>query len=420
MRRRLLLRSGGPLVLGTVLGPALGLMRSPAWGMGTDTGKAPAWVTTAPLPHDATLLAAWRHKAQEFMGLVRLDGTSWRVHRTLSLPTRVHGLWAEADGAFLAVARRPGDWLLRWRPGRDATGPAGEGTTQWVWIEDDRRFNGHVIASTHRPRGQDTLWTTETELEDGQGLLGVRDAATLEKRDEWLTHGRDPHQLLALPRAVGPYAAGTLMVANGGIPTLPETGRAKLLDQRLQQQRMDASLVALHPGTGELLGQWRLADPCLSIRHLAFDARAGRLGIALQAEHPDATQRQAAPVLAVWDGKALRAAEAQPALQGYGGDIVALPPAMAGGFAVSCARADALALFDAQGRWRETLPYAGAYALAGQAGQVWLGGEPDILCLDGDGPGHPTQNLRAVQAGLSDWHWDNHWVALQAREAPGS
>jgi hypothetical protein len=200
------------------------------------------------------------------------------------------------------------------------------------------------------------------------------------------------------------------MVANGGIPTLPETGRAKQLDQRLQQQRMDASLVALHPGTGELLGQWRLADPCLSIRHLAFDARAGRLGIALQAEHPDATQRQVAPVLAVWDGKALRAAEAQPALQGYGGDIVALPPAMAGGFAVSCARADALALFDAQGRWRETLPYAGAYALAGQAGQVWLGGEPDILRMDGTGPRHPTQSLRAAQAGLSDWHWDNHWV----------
>jgi hypothetical protein len=188
-----------------------------------------------------------------------------------------------------------------------------------------------------------------------------------------------------------------------------------LLDQRLKQQRMDASLVALHPGTGELLGQWRLADPYLSIRHLAFDMHAGRLGIALQAEHPDVQARHTAPVLAVWDGTVLRAAEAQPALQGYGGDIVALPHTMSGGFAVSCARADALALFDAQGRWRETLSYPGAYALAGQADQVWLGGEPDILCLDGDGPSHPTQNLRAVQAGLSDWHWDNHWVALQAR-----
>jgi hypothetical protein len=405
MRRRLLLRSGGQLVLGAVLGPAYGM--SP--------GKAEA----AALSQDATLLAAWRHEAQEFMGLVRLDGASWRVHRQLSLPTRAHGLWAEADGALLAVARRPGDWLLRWRPGADAAGQPSEGTTQWRWIEDDRRFNGHVIASTNRPQEPGTLWTTETELEDGQGLLGVRDAARLEKRDEWPTHGRDPHQLLALPRAVGRFPAGTLMVANGGIPTLPETGRAKLLDQRLKQQRMDASLVALHPGTGELLGQWRLADPYLSIRHLAFDAHAGRLGTALQAEHPDPQARHAAPVLAVWDGKALRAAEAQPALQGYGGDIVALPKTMVGGgdggdggFAVSCARADALALFDANGRWRETRPYPGAYALAGQADQVWLGGEPDILHMDGSGPRHPVQNLRAAQDGLGEWHWDNHWVAV--------
>jgi hypothetical protein len=185
--------------------------------------------------------------------------------------------------------------------------------------------------------------------------------------------------------------------------------------------------VALHPGTGELLGQWRLADPYLSIRHLAFDAHTGRLGLALQAEHPDATQRHAAPVLAIWDGRALRVADAPPhglpSLQGYGGDIMALPPAVAGGaddsgFAVSCARADALALFDAQGRWRETLPYPGAYALAGRADQVLLGGEPDILRMEGKGLRHPMHNLSSAQAGLSDWHWDNHWVALQAREAP--
>jgi hypothetical protein len=402
MRRRLLLRTGGQVLLGTVLGPALGA-----------SGVATATTPASPAAQDATLLAAWRHEAQEYIGLVGLEAASWHVRRQLALPTRAHGLWAQADGAYLAVARRPGDWLLRWRPQGDAPRSTEQGATQWLWVEDDRRFNGHVIASTERAqegRPGRTLWTTETELEDGQGLLGVRDAATLEKRAEWSTHGRDPHQLLALPRAVGRFAAGTLMVANGGIPTLPETGRAKLLDPRLQQQRMDASLVALHPGTGKLLGQWRLPDPYLSIRHLAFDAHTGRLGLALQAEHPDVQDRQAAPVLAVWDGKTLRTAEAQPALHGYGGDIVALPPAMSGGFAVSCARADALALFDAGGRWRETLLYPGAYALAGRANQVLLGGEPDILRMVGPGPHPPTESLRRGQAGLSDWHWDNHWV----------
>ncbi|MFO6418931.1 DUF1513 domain-containing protein [Hylemonella sp. W303a] len=367
--------------------------------------------------HAATLLAAWRHGAQEFIGWVGLNDASWQMRQHLALPTRAHGLWFESDGACLAVARRPGDWLLRWRPGRDATG---QGTTQWRWIEDDRRFNGHVMTSDPSVLTPDTLWTTETELEDGQGLLGVRDAKTLEKRDEWPTHGRDPHQLLALPRAVGRFPAGTLMVANGGIPTLPETGRAKLLDQRLKQQRMDASLVALHPGTGELLGQWRLADPYLSIRHLAFDTHSGRLGIALQAEHPDPLVRQAAPVLAVWDGREVRPAEplpqGQPALQGYGGDIVAWPsaePGEPGGFAVSCVRADALALFDAKGRWRETLRFPGAYALAALDQQILLGGEPDILRVRAGTPHPQIQNLVAAQAGLADWHWDNHWLAVK-------
>lgn len=386
MRRRLVLQAGAQGLLGAALGSVMG--------------------TVSAKPQATTLLAAWRHDARESIGLIELDDTSWRVRQQLALPTRAHGLWAEADGAILAAARRPGDWLLRWRPGDGATGA---GTTQWQWIEDDRRFNGHVIPSTDRAQKSRTVWTTETELEDGQGLLGVRDAATLEKRDEWSTHGRDPHQLMALPQAVSAFAAGTLMVANGGIPTLPETGRAKLLDQRLKQQRMDSSLVALHPGTGEVLGQWRLADPYLSIRHLAFDVNSGRLGIALQAEHPDSAQRQAAPVLAVWDGRALRAAEGQPALQGYGGDIVALPQGGGGGFAVSCARADALAVFDAEGRWRKTLPYPGAYALASKANHVWLGGEPDILQMDG--PQQATHTVQGVQSKAMDWHWDNHWVA---------
>jgi hypothetical protein len=38
------------------------------------------------------------------------------VSAALDVPTRAHGVWAEAGGTLLAVARRPGDWLLRWRP----------------------------------------------------------------------------------------------------------------------------------------------------------------------------------------------------------------------------------------------------------------------------------------------------------------
>lgn len=346
----------------------------------------PAVHASAPNP---TLVAAWQSRDDQHIGLLSVSENTWSVQRSLKVPTRAHGLWHEADGQVLAVARRPGDWLLRWDPV--------SGRTQWHWIDGDRRFNGHVITL-----GQ-TLWTTEIDLDSAQGLLGVRDARTLEKTDEWPTQGMDPHQLLALPVPVGDYPAGTLMVANGGIPTLPETGRSKR-----QLGRMDASLVALHPTNGEILGQWRLADPYLSIRHLAWDANTRTLGIALQAEHPDASLRTAAPVLAVWNGQALRAAHGQPAVAGYGGDICALP---GGGFAVSCPRVNALVLFDAQGGWYKSIAHPQAYALAANADRWWLASGRSV---DGILQGQPSgEALARSPDGWADTQIDNHWVLVK-------
>ncbi|UCU94259.1 DUF1513 domain-containing protein [Hydrogenophaga taeniospiralis] len=346
--------------------------------------------------HRTTLLAAWQQDQEQRIGLLSADASQWSAQRSLVVPTRAHGLWAEAGGSVLAVARRPGDWLLRWRPG--------QAKAQWHWIDGDRRFNGHVITSADGA----TLWTTETDLDTAQGRLGVRDAASLDKTGEWATHGMDPHQLLALPQAVGGLPAGTLMVANGGIPTLPETGRSKR-----ELGRMDASLAALHPASGELLGQWRLDDPYLSIRHLAWDPVSNTLGIALQAEHPDQAAHQAAPVLAVWDGRTLRAAEGQPALAGYGGDICALPR---GGFAVSCPRVNQLALFGAQGRWRQAIEHVEAYALASDRQQWWLAssrGQVGLLHGGTDGTdGAEPSRSRAPDRDTLAVQIENHWVLM--------
>lgn len=338
-----------------------------------------------------TLLAAWQQQDEQRIGLLAVSGAHWSVQRSLAVPTRAHGLWSEPGGGLLAVARRPGDWLLRWHPRT--------GKTQWHWIDSDRRFNGHVIAGASGT----TLWTTETDLDTAQGRLGVRDAASLEKTDEWATHGMDPHALLALPQPVGRLPAGTLMVANGGIPTLPETGRSKR-----ELGRMDASLVALHPASGALLGQWRLHDPHLSIRHLAFDPLSGTLGIALQAEHPDKAVQQAAPVLAVWDGDTLRTADHQPALAGYGGDICALPR---GGFAVSCPRTHQLALFGTMGQWMGTIEHTEAYALAANLNQWWLASSRSEAGLLHSGvAANASPPLKARHAGKGSLQIDNHWI----------
>ena len=341
-----------------------------------------AWADATSKP--ATLLAAWQTPNAHQIGLVAVGDAHWQVTRSITVPTRAHGLAVEAGGSVLALARRPGDWLLRWHPDT--------GETQWQWIEGDRRFNGHVAAS---PQG-DALWTTETDLETGQGLLGVRDRASLQKTAEWPTLGRDPHALMVLPQTLGRIPAGSLIVDNGGIPALPETGRAKR-----KLERMDASLLALDPHTGDVRGQWGLSDPYLSIRHLAWDATSHRLGIALQAEHPDPAQRQAAPVLAVWDGAQLVPAVGQPSLQGYGGDICARP---GGGFAVSCPRADTLALFTPAAVWQNNQPHRDVCALAAQDHQGWASGADGVLTF---APADPVRLARggATQALIQ---FDNH------------
>lgn len=356
------------------------------------SGAATAPGVWASPGHPAVLLAAWQSEGTQQVGLLAVDDAQGYVQQSLTVPTRAHGLWAEAGGSVLAVARRPGDWLLRWHPA--------SGQTQWHWIGEDRRFNGHVIARADGAR----LWTTETDLDTAQGRIGMRDAKSLEKTAEWASNGMDPHQLLTLPQAVGDLPTGTLMVANGGIPTLPETGRSKR-----EIGRMDASLVALDPGSGALLGQWRLDDPHLSIRHLAFDPLSCTLGIALQAEHATAAAKSAAPVLAVWDGMALRTCADQPPMAGYGGDICALPAKAGGGFAVSCPRRNTLALFGPQAQWRGAIEHREAYALAGDGHQWWLASS---LGAAGIQHGADEKGHRVASHSTAAMQIDNHWALL--------
>ena len=307
--------------------------------------------------------------------LLALDPQAPEAKSTLELPTRAHALLAAPGGALIVVSRRPGDWLLRWRPGQPAL-------PEWQWAEPERAFNGHAIFSADGTR----LFTTENDLGSGVGLIGVRDARSLALLDEWPTHGIDPHELLM-------DASGQLIVANGGVPTQPETGRAKRA-----LARMDSSLVRLHAGSGQLLGQWRLDDQRLSLRHLAR-LPAGPLGIALQAEHDDPTERTAAPVLALFGGERLRPCAAPESLAGYGGSIAA----WGGALWVSCPRVNGVSRFDPQGRWQGITPLTEACALAPDASgrHLWIGGRE---CATRHGGAAPTP-LQA--AGL---RLDNHWI----------
>lgn len=335
-------------------------------------------VRAAPAPHRASgrpvdLMAAWVDTVgTPFAGVLRLLDDRVEVRRSQPLPTRAHGLLRVTDGDWLVLARRPGPWLLRWSPDREAR------AAEWLWLGDDRRGCGHGVCL---PDGR--VVTTEMDREHDRGLIVVRDPRTLSARSEWPTGGIDPHELLVLPE-------GDLLVANGGVPQVPEAGRRKG-----DVRTMDSSLVRLSATDGRVRGTWRLADRRLSLRHLARHAD-GTVGVALQAEHDDPAARDAAPVLALWRDDTLRTADAVPGLQGYGGSVVATD----GGFAVSAPRGGTLLHFGVDGRLRARQALAEVCALAVTGGTLRAGGRQVLS-------GPPDAERRAPLA----LTLDNHWAA---------
>ncbi|MCC6383400.1 MAG: DUF1513 domain-containing protein, partial [Dehalococcoidia bacterium] len=324
------------------------------------------------------IIATWRESGRDVVGVLHPRGGSIDAGARIELPTRAHALALELGGSVLVAARRPGDWLLRWHPDTRRT--------QWHWAQAGRVFNGHVLHDAARG----VIYVTQTDTEADAGEVGVLDARSLAPLDAWPTRGRDPHALL--------QHDGRLWVANGGIMTVPETGRAKLA-----LERMDSSLVALSPGDGGLQGQWRLADRRLSLRHLAVSG--ARLGIALQAEHDDPDVRRRAPLLAVLAGERLEVVPWPAATEfvdsgGYGGDVTAWQD----GFIVSATRGDRLLGWRPTSGWVKHVTLARAGALLTAGGAVWAGGVGAALRLAA--PAGEAQFVLPHALTL-----DNHWVA---------
>ena len=273
----------------------------------------------------------WRMNERDYqIGALRVDWQQQVVVQefALTLPSLPHAIVPESGGGFLAVATRPGTWLVR-------VDGAGRQVQRIDAVDegDARTFDGHVIAS----RDGQWLYTGETERKSGAGWLSVRDVRNLKKVAEQRTYGIDPHQILV-------DAEGMLLVANGGIPRTP-SGAKRDLDQ------MAPVLVRLNPENGENLGEWRLRDARLSPHHIAWNQPTANeprtlLGIGLQAEHDDPARRKTAPILAVWDGKELTIPSHMMA-NGYAGDVAAGPD---GGFILTAQHANRIVL------WQPRMP----------------------------------------------------------------
>ncbi|MCR9089406.1 MAG: DUF1513 domain-containing protein [Rhodobacteraceae bacterium] len=303
----------------------------------------------------------------------------------LPLPARGHAAAAHpVRPEAVAFARRPGRFAL-------VLDCSTGGLLARLDAPPGRHFYGHGAFSVDGTR----LFTTENDYGAAQGMIGIWDAAREYRRlGEFPSGGVGPHDLLRLP------GSDQLVVANGGIETHPDSGRAKL---NLPAMRPNLSYLDPH---GTLLEQVA-PDPALhmnSIRHLAV-APDGTVAIAFQWQ---GDPYDAPPLLALHRrGVPLTYCEAPPPLHrqmhGYGGSI-----------AVS-ESGDEVAITSPRGGMVQVFDLAlGAFVAAHELADVCgvSAQKSGFLVTTGTGAVHGLRGDVLRSAGSHALQWDNHLVGL--------
>ena len=231
-----------------------------------------AWAATLAPAAAFALSRAQAVYASAFMmpdgrfGLATLTEEGTMLDRVM-MPARAHGLTVSpADGTLVAFARRPGLFALA----VDATLSRPPVTMAAV---EGRHFFGHGTFS----RDGRLLFATENDFDANRGMIGIYDATNGFRRlGEFPSYGIGPHDMVASDD--GRFLA----VANGGIETHPDHGRAKL-----NLEHMAPSLALIDMQSGALVERHSLpaALSRLSTRHLDLGDR-GRIWFACQYEGP--------------------------------------------------------------------------------------------------------------------------------------
>jgi len=172
---------------------------------------------------------------------------------TVNLPERGHDItFSPVTGQGVVFARQPGTFAV-------VFDPAGGTEPRTLTSIEGRHFFGHGAFS---PDGR-LLYATENDFENARGVIGIYDVAGgFTRIGEFDTFGTGPHEMLLTPDGE------IFVVANGGIETHPDFGRAEL-----NLDTMDPSIAFIDRRSGALVGQLRLEAGLhqLSIRHMAFD-----------------------------------------------------------------------------------------------------------------------------------------------------
>lgn len=325
--------------------------------------------------------------AQDSAGGYRLYGMNGAGAPVFSvpLPARGHAAAAHPTAAeAVGFARRPGNFAF-------VVDCQSGAVLHRLESPQGRHFYGHGVFSLDGT----LLFTTENDYDAGEGVIGVWDRAAGYRRvGEFASGGVGPHQISRLP------GRDTLVVANGGIETHPDSGRAKL-----NIPMMAPNLAYLAPD-GALLEVMRLPDAMHmnSIRHIAVRGD-GLVAFGMQWQG----DRAQAPVLfGVHEmGKAPRLLAPTPeehaALNGYVGSVIFAEDGRE--VAISSPRGGVVQVIDT-----ETMTIARSVAMADVCG-IGAGREGFVL-TSGDGHVARYRGEALEMVARHEIRWDNHMVAL--------
>lgn len=349
-------------------------------------GFAPARAFARPEPE---LFAAARKddRGAYSAALFTLDGGD---RRAVELPARGHD-----------IALRPGtgDWVaFARRPGRFGVAMPGNGSEPaWFASRPDRHFFGHGVFSAD---GR-LLYTTEFDYANAQGIIGVRDATGAYRQiGEVPAYGMEPHDIAML-------ADGrTMVIANGGIRTHPDSG-----SDELNLPTMQPSLLYVDVTSGDLLEEHKLDHDLhqLSIRHLALGAGDtvifGCQYRGPENEHPPLIgfhRRGEKPVLAA------APAATQNALVNYVGSVTA---DVGGGIVAASAPKGGLITYWDVGARR----YLGSSELSDGCGVAPTRHKASFLLTSGQGwlVEADIADLPEAARRQSAYEWDNHAVLVR-------
>ena len=247
------------------------------------------------------------------------------------------------------------------------------------------------------------LFSAESDYELGEGRIVVRDAEDYRVLDEYPSHGIGPHEIALMPDGQ------TLAVANGGLRTHPDTGRAVL-----NLESMRSRLTFMNSRSGELLSEHRVAESKASIRHIDVNDR-GEVSVALQMQREAADHDELAPLAGVYDEEhGLRIFDAPESLlwrcNDYMGSTRLNPKTRIAGY--TSPRGD-IALF-----WNlDTRELAGYHRFHDVCGIAVSLDQSEFILSNSAGQIRRLDALtlepRARQLDLDGFEWDNHLRAIE-------